>query len=260
MNPWRLKELLDKQVLHFNREAFIEKDPISIPHRFSTKQDIEIAGLFAALFAWGNRVSIINSCDKLLKTMDNAPFDFVQNFSERDMKPLLSFAHRTFNTTDLFYTLEFLKAHYLKWDSLETAFSQFINKQSTNIAPALSGFHHYFFSLEDAPQRTRKHIATPERNSACKRLNMYLRWMVRRDGLVDFGLWNRLRPAQLICPVYIHVGRVARHFNLLQRKQNDWSAALELTARLIKMNPEDPVIYDFALFGMGISDRPKTYF
>lgn len=260
MEAHMLKAFLDKQVRHFNSEAFIEKDPVSVPHRFSQRQDIEIAGLFAALFAWGNRASIINSCDKLLKTMDNAPFDFVQNFSEQDMKHLLSFAHRTFNTIDLFYTLHFLKTHYRGRDTLETAFSQFIHPESTNVSDALSGFHRYFFSLEDAPQRTRKHIATPERHSACKRLNMYLRWMVRRDGIVDFGLWKQIRPAQLICPLDIHAGRIARHFNLLSRRQNDWKAALELTAGLKLMNPEDPVVYDFALFGLGISTQHKTYF
>lgn len=260
MEEQRLKDFLDKQVRRFNRQSFIEKDPVSIPHRFAQQQDIEISGLFAALFSWGNRTSILNSCEKLLKTMDNAPFDFVKNFSEQELKLLLSFAHRTFNTTDLFYTLHFLRAHYRKWNTLETAFSQFIHPESTNVEPALSGFHRYFFSLEDAPSRTRKHIATPERNSACKRLNMYLRWMVRRDGVVDFGLWKQINPAQLICPLDIHVGRVARHFSLLNRNQNDWKAALELTTRLKLLNSADPVVYDFALFGLGVSAQAKTYF
>lgn len=255
-----LKQFLDQKVSEYNRPSFIEKDPVSIPHRFSKLQDIEISGFFAALFAWGNRTSIINSCTRLLQAMDNAPYDFVQNHTPADLKPLLSFVHRTFNATDLLWLLHFLQQHYSVYDTLETAFSQFINPLSTDITQALIGFHHYVFAGPHAPDRTRKHISTPEKNSACKRLNMYLRWMVRNDGglcppPVDFGIWKKISPAQLICPLDVHVANVARRMNLLQSTQNDWKAALELTEQLRQLTPEDPVKYDFALFGLGVMER-----
>ena len=254
MHP--LQQFLDQKVDLYNQPSFIEKDPISIPHRFSRRQDIEISGLFAAVLAWGNRTTIINNCNRLLQVMDNVPYQFVSSFKDTDLKPLISFVHRTFNATDLFYFLHFLQYHYEQSDTLETAFAQFINPGSTDIAQALSGFHNYFFSLPDAPERTRKHIATPVRNSACKRLNMYLRWMVRKDGKgVDFGLWDSITPAQLICPLDVHVGNVARRLGLLNRPQDDWKAATELTASLRLCDPEDPVKYDFALFGMGVMER-----
>lgn len=254
MHP--LQKFLDQKVALYNQPSFIEKDPISIPHRFSNMQDIEIAGLFAAVLAWGNRTTIINNCKRLLQVMDNAPYQFVRTFRDQDLKPLISFVHRTFNATDLFYFLYFLQFHYSANDSLEPAFAQFINPESTDITPALTGFHHYFFSLPDAPERTRKHIATPARNSACKRLNMYLRWMVRRDGHgVDFGIWNKIKPAQLICPLDVHVGSVARRLGILKRTQDDWKAATELTGSLRLLDANDPVKYDFALFGMGALER-----
>jgi uncharacterized protein (TIGR02757 family) len=259
MHPSSLKKFLDQKVLEYNRPSFIEKDPVSIPHRFSKKQDIEISGFFAALFAWGNRTSIINSCNRLLAAMDNAPYDFVRMHKPADLKPLLSFVHRTFNATDLFWLLHFLQQHYLRYDTLESAFSQYINPLSTDIAQALIGFNNYVFSLPDAPERTRKHISTPAKNSACKRLNMFLRWMVRNDGgntpHVDFGIWTGISPAQLICPLDVHVANVARRMNLLQRTQNDWKAASELTVQLRRLSPEDPVQYDFALFGLGVMER-----
>ncbi len=258
MHSSSLKKFLDQKVSEYNRPDFIEKDPVSIPHRFSRQQDIEISGFFAALFAWGNRTSIINSCSRLLAAMDNAPYDFVRMYQPTDLKPLLSFVHRTFNATDLFWLLHFLQQHYLRYDTLESAFSQYINPLSTDITQALIGFHDYVFSLPDAPERTRKHISTPAKNSACKRLNMFLRWMVRNDDgspQVDFGIWSSIRPVQLICPLDVHVANVARRVNLLQRTQNDWKAALELTAQLRRMSPDDPVKYDFALFGLGVMER-----
>lgn len=257
-----LKKLLDQKVAIYNHPSFIDKDPISVPHRFTRMQDIEISGFFAAILAWGNRTAIINSCTRLLQAMDNAPYDFIRHFKDTDLKPLLHFVHRTFNATDLFYLLHFLQFHYSKSASLESAFAQFINRESTDIAQALTGFHNYVFSLPQAPQRTRKHIATPARKSACKRLNMYLRWMVRNDGktgpvapLVDFGIWKNITPAQLVCPLDVHVARVARRLNLLTRKQDDWHAALELTHKLKALSPEDPVQYDFALFGLGVIEK-----
>jgi uncharacterized protein (TIGR02757 family) len=253
-----LKKFLDRKVAEFNTPSFIKDDPICIPHLFSKKQDIEIAGFFAATFAWGIRKTIINKCRLLLQLMDNAPYDFCLNHSDEDLKKLIGFCHRTFNDTDLFYFISFLQFHYSKHTSLETAFfnNKTIKQPDNVVGFSLNYFHQYFFSLEDVPQRTRKHIASPQRNSSCKRLNMYLRWMVRNDGKgVDFGIWKKIFPYQLICPVDVHVARVARHFNLLRRKQVDWLAAVELTEALKEMDRNDPVKYDFALFGLGVLEK-----
>ena len=261
MDTRGLKIFLDQKVDKYNQPFFIQDDPISIPHRFSRTGDIEIAGLFAAIFAWGNRKSILNSCDSLLQGMDNAPYDFIMNFSERDLVPLMNFVHRTFNATDLYHFLDVLKYHYrqLGHQSLETAFSQWMLPGDKTIENALNGFHHYFFSkaiTRDYPERTVKHIAAPFKKSACKRLNMFLRWMVRRDNKgVDFGIWKNISPAHLICPLDLHVARVAKRFKLLHRKQADWLAATELTDYLRTLDPDDPVKYDFALFGLGVLDK-----
>ncbi len=261
MNNTSLKEFLDKKVDEFNQPFFIEHDPISIPHRFIRKQDVEIAGLFAAVLAWGNRKSIIHSCDRLLGMMDNAPHNFIIHFKEEDLKPFLGFAHRTFNPTDLFHFFNVLKYHYKSAgnESLETAFSQWMQPDDKTTENALNGFHRYFFSENvdpEYPRRTIKHIAAPFKKSACKRLNMFLRWMVRKDNKgVDFGIWKNISPAQLVCPVDLHVARVAKRFNLLQRKQTDWLAAVELTDHLRTFDEDDPVKYDFALFGLGVLDK-----
>lgn len=248
---------MDKKVEEYNRPAFIPHDPISIPHRFSKKGDIEIAGFFASIFAWGNRTTIINKTTELMKLMEDAPHDFILHHSDNDLQTLLRFKHRTFNTTDLLYFLLFLKHHYKKNASLEAAFTKWMNDGDENIENGLIGFHDYFFSLEDAPVRTKKHIATPSRGSTCKRLCMFLRWMVRSDDCgVDFGIWKNISPSQLVCPIDVHVGRVARSFNLISRKQTDWLTALELTAQLKKMNALDPVKYDFALFSLGVMQKP----
>ncbi len=259
MKANELKKFLDKKVIEFNNPFFIKEDPVSIPHLFTKKQDIEIAGFFAAIFSWGNRTTIINKCKELLQRMDNAPYEFCINHRDEDLKKLETFCHRTFNDTDLLYFISFFRFHYSKSKSLETAF--FNNKslqQSTNaIENALNFFNAYFFSLESVPERTKKHVASPAKNSSCKRLNMFLRWMVRDDNKgVDFGLWKKVSPSQLICPIDVHVARVARHFNLLTRKVIDWNAAIELTTRLRKFDSSDPVKYDFALFGLGVLHRP----
>ena len=252
----KLKEFLELKVAEYNRPSFIPHDPISIPHRFSKKQDIEIAAFFAAIFAWGNRTIIINKTTELMQLMDNAPHQFCLNPDVAGLKRLMEFKHRTFNTTDLLYFVDFLHHQYTQHDSLETAFSQWITQGDENIEKALTGFHRYFFSLEEAPQRTKKHIATPERNSTCKRLCMFLRWMVRRDDHgVDFGLWQNISPAQLICPIDVHVARVARQFDLIKRKQTDWLTALELTGHLKEFDATDPAKYDFALFSLGVTER-----
>lgn len=249
-----LKAFLDRKVEEYNQPGFIRHDPISVPHLFSKKQDIEIAGFFASIFAWGNRTTIIQKSKELMQLMDMAPHQFIQQHAETDLKKLLYFKHRTFNTTDLLYFIAFLKQHYQQYESLEAAFLK--AQEITTTEQHLSGFYHYFFSLDDAPPRTRKHIATPERKSTCKRLNMFLRWMVRADDKgVDFGIWKSISASQLICPVDVHVARVAKRFNLLPRKQVDWQAAVELTERLRKLDPADPVKYDFALFGLGVMEK-----
>lgn len=254
-----LTEFLNQKVEQYNQPGFIQHDPISIPHQFTKQQDIEIAGFFAAILAWGNRKSIINSCHKLFAFMDDAPHDFILHHAPKDLKPLQSFVHRTFNSTDLFWLLAFFQYHYNNNDSLETAFSQWMLPHDETIEKALDGFHRYVFSTavaEDYPERTKKHIAAPFKKSACKRLNMYLRWMIRKDNHgVDFGLWENITPAQLICPLDVHVARVARRFNLLERQQNDWQTAVELTAYLKQLDPIDPVKYDFALFGLGVVEK-----
>ncbi len=248
----KVKNILEQKVAFYNQKDFIAKDPISIPHLYSQKQDIEISGLFAATLAWGNRTAIINSCQRLLQLMDNAPYDFVLNFKEDDLKPMLRFVHRTFNAIDLFSFLHFLQYHYSQHKSLENAF---VPHKFLSVENALIHFHNYFISAPHFTERTKKHISTPLRKSACKRLNMYLRWMVRNDGIVDFGIWKKIAPKDLVCPLDVHVGRVARKLGILERTTNDWQAALELTDNLRKMCTEDPVRYDFALFGLGVEER-----
>ncbi len=251
-----LKQFLDTKVSLYNQPAFIKDDPICIPHLFTKKQDIEIAGFFASIFAWGNRTTIINKSKELLQLMDNAPYNFCMNGDLNRLKKLLAFKHRTFNATDLLYFIEFLKFHYFQNDSLENAFTKGMNKKDETVENGLKGFYNYFFSLPHIPERTRKHIASPEKNSSCKRLNMYLRWMVRKDNMgVDFGIWKDIKPFQLLCPLDVHVARVAKRLNLLQRKQTDWQAALELTGYLRTLDAADPVKYDFALFGLGVMEK-----
>jgi uncharacterized protein (TIGR02757 family) len=251
-----LKNFLDRKVKQYNTPAFIPHDPVCIPHRFSARQDIEIAGLFAALFAWGNRTIIINKATELMGLMDGAPHQFCMQHSEADLRRLLHFKHRTFNATDLLYFIQFLQHHYLRHSSLETAFTNGMTAGDEHITGALNGFYTYFFSLPDAPARTAKHIAAPFKKSTCKRLNMYLRWMVRKDNQgVDFGIWEAIKPAQLICPIDVHVARVARRFGLLQRNATDWLAGIELTQHLKRFDPADPAKYDFALFGLGVVEQ-----
>ena len=244
----QLRNLLEERYERYNRPEFIANDPIQIPHRFSQRQDVEISGLFAALLAWGQRPTIIKKCLELMQRMDNAPHQFITQHSEDDLKKLLGFCHRTFCDTDLLYFVHWLRWWYEQHDTLETAFLHGATQRERLVA-----FHNIFFSLPDAPARTRKHVATPARKSACKRVNMYLRWLVRRDDRgVDFGLWTRISMADLIMPIDLHVERQARPLGLLTRKLVDWDAAEELTANLRLLDPTDPVKYDFALFGEGI--------
>lgn len=251
--PSDLKVFLDEMSDFYNGPDFIEKDPISIPHQFSKLQDIEIIGFWVAMLAWGQRVTIINNANRLIELMDGSPHEFILQHEEKDRARFADFKHRTFQYTDTLYFLEFLQWYYRGHHSLEDAFSRHLTENSDTVEPALRGFHELFFSLENAPQRTRKHIATPARNSSCKRLNMFLRWMVRQDDKgVDFGLWTQIRPRQLLMPLDVHVDRVARKYGLIDRKQTDWKTVLELTERLRTFEPEDPVKYDFALFGLGV--------
>lgn len=254
MSVIQLKKFLDAKVLQYNRPDFIELDPISIPHQYKRKQDIEISGFIAAVLAWGQRITIIHKCREFFSYMDNDPYHFILNHNENDLKPFLSFKHRTFNPTDALYFIHWFRWYYEKHDSLEDAFFP-QNNNEDHVGQGLINFYRLFFSL-DHPQRTRKHIQTPERKSACKRVNMFLRWMVRKDEHgVDFGIWGKIKPDQLICPLDLHVDRVARSLGLLVRKRSDWLAALELTDNLRQLDPNDPVKYDFALFGLGIIDK-----
>jgi len=246
-----LKCFLDEKVEQFNTRSFIANDPVSVPHKFSKKQDIEISGLIAAVLAWGQRVTIIRKCGELIAWMDHSPHDFILNHRASDLRRFEAFRHRTFNGTDALYFIQALNSIYRRYDSLEDAF--IVPRTDTTIERGLIRFHDTFFSLEDHPHRTQKHLPTPERKSTCKRINMYLRWMVRQDEKgVDFGLWKRISPSQLVCPCDVHVDRVARRLKLIRRKQTDWLTAIELTENLRKLDPHDPVKYDFALFGLGI--------
>lgn len=284
----QLKDFLDDKVDLYNRPEFIENDPVCIPHQFKLKQDIEIMGFWASILAWGQRKTIINKCNELIRLMDGAPYDFIINHQEADLKRFLGFKHRTFNETDALYFIEFFKQHYKSHDSLESAFlskrspfrDEFLEEVSLSAEPtdtssapcyigelnkssdmpaveyALNSFRTYFFSLPDFPARTKKHVSSPLQKSTCKRLNMFLRWMVRDDDHgVDFGLWKGIKPSELICPTDLHVERVARKLKLITRKQVDWQTSIELTANLQQFDPVDPVKYDFALFGLGIEEK-----
>lgn len=247
-----LKDFLDQQLIKYNAPAFIEEDPIVLPHAYTNPLDIEIAAFFAAILAWGKRTTIIIKGKQLFKLMDNSPYDFIMNHQPSDLAPFLEFKHRTFNPTDTLYFIEFLRQYYQRHRSLETAFLKGLSPTATNIEAGLIHFHDLFFSLPNAPHRTRKHVATPARNAACKRLNMFLRWMVRKDNHgVDFGIWKQIKPHQLVCPCDVHVSRVSRKLGLMKRQTTDWQAALELTQNLKLFSAEDPIKYDFALFGLG---------
>lgn len=248
-----LKNFLDQKVLLYNRPQFIENDPICIPHSYDEDEDIEIMGFFAAIFAWGQRPTIINKCKELSQRMDNAPYQFITQHKEEHLKQLIGFKHRTFNDTDLLYCIDFFKRHYARHSTLETAF---FPSEGMTVEDGLNYFQHYFFDYPDAPSRTRKHIPNPLRKSACKRLNMYLRWMVRSDEQgVDFGLWKTIQPKDLICPLDLHVERTAKKIGLLSRDKPDWITAQELTENLRLLDADDPVKYDFALFGISIEEK-----
>jgi uncharacterized protein (TIGR02757 family) len=252
LSPFAI-DILESKYLQYNQPNFIPNDPICIPHLFSKKQDIEIMGFWAAVLAWGQRKTIINKCKELIELMDNSPYDFILNHEETDLKRFLNFKHRTFNATDTLYFIMWFNGFYRHYESLEQAFLVDNISEEINVKNSLIAFHDRFFSLEDYPERTRKHIATPLRNSSCKRINMFLRWMVRQDDKgVDFGIWQTLKPSQLVCPCDVHVDRVGRILGLIQRPKPDWQTAVELTENLKQLDPNDPAKYDFALFGLGV--------
>ncbi|RZJ98650.1 MAG: TIGR02757 family protein, partial [Flavobacterium sp.] len=244
-----LKDFLDEKVQLYNRPDFIESDPIQIPHSFSNKEDIEISGFLSATIAWGNRKIIIRNATKMMDLMGNTPYDFVMSHSENDLDRLNNFVHRTFNATDLKTFIAGLKHIYSHHSGLESVFK---NPTNNFLQQNISDFKRLFFEINHE-QRTQKHISDPLNNSAAKRINMFLRWMVRNDNKgVDFGIWNSVSPAYLSCPLDVHSGNVARKLGLLRRKQNDAKALLELDLNLRKLDPNDPTKYDFALFGLGV--------
>jgi len=249
-------ELLEKKYAFFNHPRFIEHDPIQIPHLFTKLQDREIMGFWVAMLSWGQRTTILNNAKKLIGMMDGAPHDFILNHQETDLKKFESFTHRTFQSTDALYFLQFFKRHYSSHTSLETAFVLKNYEQNLNTGQAINDFYTYFFDDKWAPERTKKHVSTPKKNSACKRTCMFLRWMVRKDNQgVDFGLWKKIKPQQLICPLDVHSQRTAEKLGLIVPGLANWKKAVELTEELKKMDPKDPVKYDFALYGMGIEEK-----
>lgn len=248
-----LKEFLDSKVLLYNKPDFIESDPISIPHKFELKEDIEIAGFLAATIAWGNRKSIINNATKMMDLLGNSPFDFVMEHSDDQLDPLDEFVHRTFNSLDFRTFIKSLKHIYTEHGGMENLFLPTNAAQSLQMQ--ISEFKQIFFEIEHL-SRTQKHVSDPARGSAAKRINMFLRWMVRKDSTgVDFGIWKDISPSLLSCPLDVHSGNVARKLGLLKRKKNDAKAVLELDTSLRSLDKDDPVKYDFALFGLGVFEK-----
>jgi uncharacterized protein (TIGR02757 family) len=253
MNKKQLKSFLDEKAYLYEDLYFIENDPIQIPHLFSKKEDIEIAGFLTAIIAWGQRKTIISNARKLMSWMDNAPHDFLLNHQEEDLKKFITFVHRTFNADDLLYFIYRLSVMYKHEGGLEKAFTDLYQQENKNLLLSISRFKEGFFRL-DHLSRSEKHLSDPEKNSSAKRINMYLRWMVRSsDRGVDFGIWKQIPSSALFIPLDVHSGNVARQLKLISRKQNDRKTLEELMGILRTMDPIDPVKYDFALFGMGVS-------
>jgi len=246
-----LKDLLEHKFNLYNTKNFISEDPVSIPHNYSQKEDIEIISFLISIISWGNRKSIIKSGNNLREILGSSPIDFIMRFKERDLKKI-DFVHRTFNKFDLIYFLKSLKNIYQNHDGLENVFSKNLNDEF--MYNNISNFRKIFFSLNHE-KRTEKHISNPKKNSACKRINMFLRWMVRNDGVVDFGIWKKIKPSMLSCPLDVHTANIGRKLNLISRKQNDLKTVLELDQKLRLFDKNDPVKYDYALFGMGVYEK-----
>ncbi|MEM1336527.1 MAG: TIGR02757 family protein [Bacteroidota bacterium] len=253
MTTSELKEFLDAKADQYEHPKFLQHDPLQVPHRFSKKEDIEISAFLTATIAWGNRKSIVNNALSMMELMDNAPFDFILHHQQQDLNRFAHFVHRTFNADDLRYFIQALRNIYLVHGGLEKVFST--HQAPSSLQSAISALKRIFFELPHLP-RTKKHVSDPNSGSAAKRINMFLRWMVRpADKGVDFNLWPSLSTAQLSCPLDVHSGNVARKLKLLLRKQNDAKALAELDHSLRKLDPNDPVKYDFALFGLGVFER-----
>jgi uncharacterized protein (TIGR02757 family) len=248
-----LKEFLDEKVELYNRPSFIESDPISIPHQYTKKQDIEIAGFLAATIAWGNRKMILRNANRMMELLDHSPYEFIMNSSNDEIEMIRNFVHRTFNSTDFIYFLKGLQNIYRHKGGLETIFNA--HQTEDSLLPAIHEFHKQFFELPHE-KRTERHVSDPFKGSAAKKLNMYLRWMIRKDKKgVDFGIWDSISPAILSCPLDVHSGRVARELGMLKRNQNDAKAVSELDKVLRLLDKNDPVKYDFALFGLGVFEN-----
>ncbi len=253
MDLTELKDFLDEKVELFNKPTFIETDPIQVPQKFTQKEDIEISGFLTATIAWGNRTAIIKNAERLNSLMGNQPFDFVLNASNSEIQQLQKFVHRTFNGTDCIYFINSLKNIYKNYGGLQSVLETgFQNEKS--VKSALANLFEIFFELPG--ERTRKHISNVQKGSSGKRLNMFLRWMVRNDKSgVDFGVWEGIPASKLMLPLDVHTGNVGRKLGILQRKSNDWKAVEEITKTLRKFDPTDPIKYDFALFGLGAFEK-----
>jgi uncharacterized protein (TIGR02757 family) len=249
-----LKEFLDEKVSHYNCPEFIVDDPVSVPHLFTLKEDIEIAGFLTAIISWGNRSSIIHNATRLMQILDHSPYQFITESGEEEFNRCQYFVHRTFNGSDCCYFLKAIKNIYLLHGGLESVFNEQIIKRRS-IKDAIIHFREVFLELPHH-FRTRKHLADPAKNASAKRINMFLRWMVRKDKCgVDFGIWNTIHPSMLFCPLDVHTGNVSRKLGLISRKANDWKSVEELTKNLRSFDPDDPVKYDFALFGLGVHEK-----
>lgn len=250
------KALLEEKYNAFNCPEFIKNDPISLPHRFKNIQNIELIGFWTAILSWGQRKTIINKATELIELMGGNPIDFVLHHKGKDVRRFEHFKHRTFLYPDTQYFLSFFKRYYNEHASLEDAFFNSDMEDDENVANGLIQFRNLFFESGTHLKRTEKHVASPKRNSSCKRINMFLRWMVRKDDRgVDFGIWNKIRMDQLCMPLDVHVEKIGRRLGLIQRKQRDWKTVIELTNNLKSLDPKDPVKYDYALFGMGILEK-----
>jgi uncharacterized protein (TIGR02757 family) len=246
-----VKELLEEKYQQYNTPSFIESDPVSIPHQFTRKEDIEISGFLAATIAWGNRKMILRNANRMMTLLEGSPYDFIMNASDDEFELPGSFVHRTFNSTDLVYFLKALRNIYCNRGGLENIFNT--HKNDDTLQPAIHEFHKIFFELPHE-KRTERHVSDPFKGSAAKKINMFLRWMVRNDKRgVDFGIWTTISPSVLSCPLDIHSGSVARKLGLLRRNQSDAKAVAELDTVLRSFDSNDPVRYDFALFGLGVT-------
>ncbi|MBC7412715.1 MAG: TIGR02757 family protein [Bacteroidia bacterium] len=252
-----LKIFLNQKVAYYNTPSFISLDPIAIPHLYNRKEDIEIAGFLSATIAWGNRKMILKNAERMMAYMGNSPYDFVMTHREEHLHTIENFAHRTFNTNDFVGFIKGLQHIYTNHNGLEAVFAK--HQSSTSLQESISKFKAVFFEIEHL-SRTQKHISDPMRGSAAKRINMFLRWMVRKDtNGVDFGIWKTISPSKLSCPIDVHSGNTARKLGLLSRNQNDAKAVQELDIQLRLLDPKDPVKYDFALFGLGVFDEFESF-